>query len=296
MCLFFLFLSLLFFWMVWYNMLWLNGFQAAKSNSIPVKLLGYKTLVENGQSANSESLPDLKWNGNRSSHYLRTIRREPAVCHSFSDPDIVRSARPKDKYLRKNQSKRILPLALIERLQMADASSNSDCSELSGWISSTASSRIHSPLLEEELYPESAPLAPPEEFQVRLPAPLFTTWDPFLFYFFELCNDQVGMIGGSITKSTDILCVPVHSVVVKCCSQDQRWTRVNFVLFIYSRQDPPRSNYFAGSFSFNSSKMTSPKHQVPTEGTRGTYRSVGDDTGNQSIENRTKGRPLSHEV
>jgi len=197
---------------------------AAKSGAIPVKLLGYKTLVENGQSANSESLPDLKWNGNRSSHYLRTIRRDPVVVHSFSDPDIVRSARPKDKFLNKNQTKRILPLALIERLQLADASSNSDCSELSGWISSTASSRIHSPLLEEELYPESAPLAPPEEFQ-----------------------------------------------------------------------DPPRGNYFAASFGFNSSKMTSPKHQVPMEGTAGTYRSVSDDTGDQSIENRTKGRPLSHE-
>ena len=242
--------------------------------------------MENSQSSNSESLPDLKWNTNRSSHYLRTIRRESPVCHSFSDPDIVRSARPKDqKYLKKNRTKRILPTALMERLQVAAThrvvtSSNSDCSEQSGWISSTASSRPNSPpAIDDEPYQlETAPLAPPEEFQVstKLTISLLDESDPWIrFYNFIIIN----WAEFKITKQIFFLFF-------------------FFLQWLHDIQDPPRANYFSVPFSFNS-KMTSPKHQVPMEGTRGTYTSipVDDDTsGHQSIENRTKGRPLSHEV
>ena len=163
---------------------------AASTNSsrAPVTLLGYKSLKEISPPSNSESLPDLKYTPSRSPRYLRILRRSRAtVTHSFSDPSLVvrhhsNKARSKDND-RVREGRALLKHALAEvkadgpgRL-VADelASSQSDCSEQSGWVSSALSSHVSSPLrqplslnLEEEMYPDLAPLAPPEEFQVSL--------------------------------------------------------------------------------------------------------------------------------
>jgi hypothetical protein len=160
--------------------------QAARRNpSLPVKLLGYKPLVEcctaaNPQS-NSESLPDLKCAspGRQAvAHRIKPPTSDLAFCHSVSDPALVRAA-SSGRTLKTNDIMTKGAMAptspLIERLR-ADGlnSSASDCSDQSGWVSSTMSSRQNSPpparhrCRDEPTYPEldPAPLAPPEEFQV----------------------------------------------------------------------------------------------------------------------------------
>lgn len=163
-------------------------FKAARRNpSLPVKLLGYKPLVEaiaaNPQS-NSESLPDLKCAN--SPNKLPVAQQRATVLppsdlafgHSMSDPALVRTSSGRtSKSADSAGAKAMMPTSpLIERLR-ADGlnSSASDCSDQSGWVSSTMSSRQNSPPLtrhqlldDEPPYPElePVPLAPPEEFQV----------------------------------------------------------------------------------------------------------------------------------
>lgn len=82
----------------------------------------------------------------------------------MSDPALARALNGLDKR----------PCPRVEQLQADElASSLSDCSEQSGWVSSTVSSHQSSPIhrpaeAEEPAYPElePIPLAPPEEFQV----------------------------------------------------------------------------------------------------------------------------------
>jgi len=117
--------------------------------------------------SNSESLPDLKWNSPKRSHRRNKDRCSPHIVgHSLSDPALVRALNGLDKTNRCSASPR------IEQIQSAElASSLSDCSDQSGWVSSTVSSRHSSPnhaRTDEPIYPdlEPVPLAPPEEFQV----------------------------------------------------------------------------------------------------------------------------------
>lgn len=166
--------------------------QAARRNpSLPVKLLGYRPLVDHTHNntgnpqSNSESLPDLKCAAQNSPNRqavtqpMRPPSSELAFGHSFSDPALVR--RSSGRNLKTNDNTGGLKAAmmptspLIERLR-ADGlnSSASDCSDQSGWVSSTVSSRQSSPqpvrhrCEDEPIYPElePVPLAPPEEFQV----------------------------------------------------------------------------------------------------------------------------------
>ena len=162
--------------------------QAARRNpSLPVKLLGYKPLTEStatNPQSNSESLPDLKWTTPYSpsrqavAHRVKLATSDLAFCHSVSDPALVRASTGRTLKTNDIMSKAMAPTSpLIERLR-ADGlnSSASDCSDQSGWVSSTVSSRQNSPpptrhqCQDEPTYPEldPAPLAPPEEFQVRI--------------------------------------------------------------------------------------------------------------------------------
>lgn len=142
----------------------------------------------NPPQSNSESLPDLKCaSPSRQAVSHHQSRRPPsselAFGHSVSDPALVRDANGRTLKTGDAMSKGMMPTSpLIERLR-ADGlnSSASDCSDQSGWVSSTVSSRHSSPpptarhrhqCDDEPTYPERypelepVPLAPPEEFQV----------------------------------------------------------------------------------------------------------------------------------
>ncbi|XP_032776599.2 LOW QUALITY PROTEIN: protein FAM135A [Daphnia magna] len=222
---------------------------ARRNPSLPVKLLGYKPLMESSvvnPQSNSESLPDLKFTTPHSpSRQAVTQRTRPptsdlAFCHSVSDPALVRASSGRTLKTNDITVKAMAPSSpLIERLR-ADGlnSSASDCSDQSGWVSSTMSSRQNSPppahhrCRTEHCYPDSepAPLAPPEEFQ-----------------------------------------------------------------------DPPRLRNFAAKRYNLNSMLISPKRDAPPEGTRGTFRSLGEDVGscssstNGNQPSRSKPRPLSQE-
>jgi hypothetical protein len=252
--------------------------QAARRNpSLPVKLLGYKPLKEttiaNPQS-NSESLPDLKWATPYSpsrqavAHRMKPPTSDLAFCHSVSDPALVRASTGRTLKTNDIMAKAMAPTSpLIERLR-ADGlnSSASDCSDQSGWVSSTVSSRQNSPpparhrCQDEPTYPEldPAPLAPPEEFQVRI-------------------------------------------IFVPSPSRHLSWIFYVLSILLFSMQDPPRlRNFAAKRFNLNS-MLISPKRDAPPEGTRGTFRSLGEDVGsgvNSSNGNQSgrKPRPLSQEV
>jgi hypothetical protein len=74
-------------------------------------------------------------------------------------------------------------------------------------------------------------------------------------------------------------------------------------LFLSLAQDPPRlRNFAAKRFNLNS-MLISPKRDAPPEGTRGTFRSLGEDEGpgvgrssNGNQSGGRKPRPLSQEV
>lgn len=165
-----------------------DSFQAARRNpSLPVKLLGYRPLVDSTSTtnpqSNSESLPDLKCAAPHSpsrravsARQMRPPSSELAFGHSLSDPALVRRLSGRNLKAAETGLKAMMPTSpLIERLR-ADGlnSSASDCSDQSGWVSSTVSSRQSSPqpvrhrCEDEPVYPElePVPLAPPEEFQV----------------------------------------------------------------------------------------------------------------------------------
>ena len=151
-------------------------FKATRRNpSLPVKLLGYRQLLEqDGCQSNSESLPDLKWSGTvpRGRHGKPpTAKPRPSFGHSVSDPSLARRSSGQ-----KGKSSAPLQRAQVEK-ENKDEGSTSDCSDQSGWVSgsSAGSSRQNSPPPPagvngrgENPYPdiEQAPLAPPEEFQV----------------------------------------------------------------------------------------------------------------------------------
>lgn len=67
-------------------------------------------------------------------------------------------------------------------------------------------------------------------------------------------------------------------------------------------QDPPRLRNFAAKRYNLNSMLISPKRDAPPEGTRGTFRSLGEDVGscssstNGNQPSRSKPRPLSQEV
>lgn len=159
-----------------------------RNPSLPVKLLGYKTLREASPHlqeppVNSESLPDLKWtpNSTRRVAALRQARRNrpnpQGPSHSVSDPALVASAASSakqngnGKLIITGSPRRIEQLRAARQEELV-ASSTSDCSsEQSGWVSSNVSSRHSSPArsrikVEDPAELEPIPLAPPEEFQV----------------------------------------------------------------------------------------------------------------------------------
>ena len=81
------------------------------------------------------------------------------------------------------------------------------------------------------------------------------------------------------------------------------WRIYNWISNLQSlsnSQDPPRlRNFAAKRFNLNS-MLISPRRDAPPEGTRGTFRSLGEDVGsnasNGNQPNRSKPRPLSQEV